>query len=377
MSLKLLIIPCYGYPSPTDLYNSGFVHVRALAYKKAGFEVKVFVPSFKTDEGYKYNFEGIDVEVGNKSALDNTIKDYQPQRLLIHFINVDMMNYLQARRFDIPSVIWVHGYEALSWYRIFFEYKNVKQFSYLILTNVRQLFFLRKFVSRVKKKDVLFIFVSDWMYRVTTTDIFSKIKNFKIIPNPIDSQLFKYVPKSSEDRKHILLVRSFSSRKYANDKATEAIVELSKQPFFNELKFTIAGQGLYFDKLTEPLLKFDNVTLIKRFLTQSEISNFHKTHGVLLCPTRMDAQGVSMCEGMMSGLVPIASDNTAIPEFIQDSFSGLLAQTPKEIASKIAYLYNNPDWYLEMSLNAHQHILKVAGDDQIIKQEISSIIATK
>ena len=37
-------------------------------------------------------------------------------------------------------------------------------------------------------------------------------------------------------------------------------------------------------------------------------------NGIFICPTRQDAQGVSMCEAMSSGLVPITLYNTAIPE---------------------------------------------------------------
>jgi L-malate glycosyltransferase len=372
MTFKILIIPCFGYPSPTDLYNSGFIHIRALAYKKAGYEVKVFVPNFKNNSVDRYNFEGIDVEVGNRSALDNILREYHPDRLLIHFINVDIMNYLASIKFSIPSVIWIHGYEALSWHRIFFEYKNLKQFSYLILTNIRQLYKLRDFVERSEGQNVMFVFVSNWMHRITTTDTFKQISNYRIIPNPIDSQLFRYIPKTTEARKHILLVRSFSSTKYANDIAIDAIVEMSKQPFFKDLNFTIAGKGLFFDKLTKPLQGFENVTLLNRFLTQTEISAYHKTHGILLCPTRMDAQGVSMCEGMMSGLVPVTSNNTAIPEFVTNDESGFLTDSSLEIASKIALLYHNPERYMQMSLKAHQHISRIAGDEIIIKKEVET-----
>ncbi len=47
-------------------------------------------------------------------------------------------------------------------------------------------------------------------------------------------------------------------------------------------------------------------------------------YGVFLSPTRMDAQGVMMCEVMASGLLTISSDNTAIPEFIVDEQNGIL-----------------------------------------------------
>jgi glycosyltransferase involved in cell wall biosynthesis len=99
----------------------------------------------------------------------------------------------------------------------------------------------------------------------------------------------------------------------------------------------------------------------------------HKTHGILLCPTRMDAQGVSMCEGMMSGLVPITSNNTAIPEFVKDRVSGFLTNSYQEIAASIQYLYDHPNQFLEMSANAHLHIQDIAGHEKVVKLELKAI----
>ena len=70
-----------------------------------------------------------------------------------------------------------------------------------------------------RNKKIHFAFVSDWMRRVTEIDTgLTKINNYSIIHNGINTQLFNYQKKTAEQRKKILLIRSFNSKKYANDK---------------------------------------------------------------------------------------------------------------------------------------------------------------
>jgi glycosyltransferase involved in cell wall biosynthesis len=372
MSLKLLLISCYGYPSESNLYNSGFVHSRALAYRNGGHQVKVFVPDMSLKSPFTYQFEGIEVLTGTTEDLEKELAAFSPDRLLIHFINRHIMKFLYRNKFSVSTLIWVHGYEALAWYRIFFEFKSLKQFAFLALANTRQLFNLNRFISRSKGR-ILFVFVSRWMHRVASQDTLQTISNFRIIPNPIDSSLFAYQPKGAEARKQILLVRPFSTGKYANDLAIKAILTLAQEACFHDMSFTIVGKGDYFQDLTAPLRKYQNVTLINRFYTQSEMAAAHRDHGILLCPTRMDAQGVSMCEGMMSGLVPITSNNTAIPEFVTDGECGFLTNNHQEIAARIMELYRNPDLFLQMSAKAHFHIQELAGQEKVLMQELEAI----
>ena len=67
----------------------------------------------------------------------------------------------------------------------------------------------------------------------------------------------------------------------------------------------------------------------------------------------MDSQGVSRDEAMSSGLVPITTDITAIPEFVNHE-CGILTppEDYKSISKGIIELYNNPEMFLQMSENA-------------------------
>jgi glycosyltransferase involved in cell wall biosynthesis len=59
----------------------------------------------------------------------------------------------------------------------------------------------------------------------------------------------------------------------------------------------------------------------------------------------MDAQGVSMCEALASGLLTVSNNNTAIPEFITDYKEGILGNSSKEIAKKIVEVIENRELF--------------------------------
>ena len=78
-----------------------------------------------------------------------------------------------------------------------------------------------------------------------------------------------------------------------------------------------------------------------------------------------------MCEAMSSGLVPIASLNTAIPEFVADGETGFLCDGPDEIASAIVQVAKSPELFQRMSASASNAIRRKAGSDVVIPAELS------
>ena len=143
-------------------------------------------------------------------------------------------------------------------------------------------------------------------------------KKYSIIPNYISETEFPFYERPNDQANNVLIIRSFASRKYANDISMKVINRLSNKEYFHNMIFDIYGTGKYFKKLTSKVSNFDNVHIYETSLNHTEIYELHKRHGIFLCPTRQDAQGVSMCEAMSSGCVPITSNSTAIPEFVSD-----------------------------------------------------------
>src|SRR5690606_37619399 len=151
-----------------------------------------------------------------------------------------------------------------------------------------------------KDHDIQFVFVSQYAASIVMEDYNLTIPNDKyfIIHNCIDTDMFNYIKKDPEQRKNIISIRPYASNIYANDIMVKTIQELSKREFFNDLNFTIIGDGELFNDITKTLKKFNNVNLRKEFLRQHEIAELYKNHGVVLIPTRGATQGVSRDEAM-------------------------------------------------------------------------------
>lgn len=153
------------------------------------------------------------------------------------------------------------------------------------------------------------------------------------------------------------------------------IQKLSKKEYFGELEFAIYGTGKFFNSLTNKIKGYSNIKIKNNFLTQDEVAKLHNQYGIFLCPTRQDAQGVSMCEAMSSGLIPLTSNNTAIPEFVQNKTEGLLCNN-EDISSFVeAYetLYNNPEIFSKMSKNASLRMDRQCSLENTILEEIKYI----
>ena len=106
------------------------------------------------------------------------------------------------------------------------------------------------------------------------------------------------------------------------------------------------------------------------FIDRSILNTFFSQFGVFLSPTRMDAQGVSMCEAMASGLLTVSNDNTAIPEFIENNSNGILAETPQEIAKKIIEVTNSENLFKKIT-NSGRISIENIDIKQTVNNEIS------
>jgi glycosyltransferase involved in cell wall biosynthesis len=219
-----------------------------------------------------------------------------------------------------------------------------------------------------------FVFVSKYFATEVEEDLGVELPadRYQIIHNPIDTQLFEYHPKPAEQRKRILSIRPFASRKYANDLTVKAILALKDEDWFHDLEFRIIGEGELFDELLSPLRDLPNVIIEQRFVRQTEIADLHRTHGIFLCPTRMDAQGVSRDEAMASGLVPITNNVAAIPEFVDGSCGVVVPpEDHRALAGGIARLVADPDLFARLSRAAADRVRRQSAADRITAAELA------
>lgn len=367
-----ILIVTNQYPSDDDLYRNMFVHTRIKCYQDKGLHVDVFNCSNKIVS--PYTFDGVNVYGGGLEELTSIIKVGMYGTICVHFIELNMYTAIQKGRTNEKLIVWIHGIEAERWHRRacnFSQSEIKKNRNVWEQRDNEKMEFMRDIY---KNKDIFFVFISNWIKNIAAQDAGIAARNSTVIHNVINEKIYSYVKKTPGRRKFILSIRPYTTLNYANDLSVKAILQLSQDPIFSDLHFTLYGSMGPFEETVAPLRGFGNVTLINKFLTAQEIKAAHAEHGIFLCPTRLDTQGVSIGEAMASGLVPITNRVCAIPEFI-DETCGILAdgEDYMGLAAGIRRLYENPDLFLQMSQNASKRVREQCGIYVTIEKEIRLI----
>lgn len=362
------------YPSYDNIYRNGFVHARIKLYEQNGVKVSVFQFSKATQVQFS-EFEGINVVSGNSDYLRFVLANNKYSTILVHFLDSEMWEVLK----DIPEttriIVWCHGAEVLKYTRRLFNFEGMEIPANVIAQSEVRGKFWSSLLGNLPK-NIHFVFVSQWMKDIVDEDYSVKIpmEYYSIINNPINTEIFQYVKKDAEQRYHILSIRPYATRKYANDLSVKCILELSKRPDFKKFEITMIGDGKLFDDVLAPLKRYENVHILRTFLRQEEIYEYHKKNGIFLVPTRQDSQGVSKDEAMSSGLIPVTNAVTAIPEFV-DASCGVLSpgEDYLDMAHQIGRIVDNPALFLSMSRAAAERVRRQTASDIIIQRELKLI----
>jgi glycosyltransferase involved in cell wall biosynthesis len=373
---QVLIISNGGLPKEDNKYRSGFVYRRLLAYKENGIIMDSY--GFIRVMGMsKYEYEGNQIYEGDAYGLLHLINNNHYDTIFVHFPTEEVMQYINKYVDDTVKVcIWVHGYEVLKWERRSFNYTKEEieeKIESLMRSNKEKEDFFRRIFT---KDNYRFIFVSNWLKEIVREDMGMLPRYYQVIPNYIDSKLFNYIPKKKCDAAKVLLIKSNKTRMYANDIAAKAIEMLASRMCFAEIEFDIYGDGELFEENYHGLLEknYPNVHIYRKFLTQIEIADLHKTHGIFLCPTRQDTQGVSMCEAMSSGLVVITNNVAAVPEYINET-AGILCDNEDYIgmANALERLFYDRELFLRLSKNAARYVQEKCSYENTVRLELNMI----
>lgn len=362
------------YPADGDLYRNAFVHRRVIDYRKQGARVDIF--RFRTGEKLRYReFEGIDVVSGGAEALAALLRSNSYRAVLVHFLDEAMWHVLREHAKSARLLVWLHGAEVQAWHRRSFNYQSESERDAAKLKSARRDTFWRTVLRELPSGGKL-IFVSRHFLEQTLGDLglAPSHPHCTVIHNLVDGELFRFDPKPAAQRTRVLSIRPYVSRKYANDLAVAAILELSRKPYFDQLSFLLIGDGPLFDETVAPLRSFPNVQLEKSFLTQQQIAELHRSYGVFLCPTRDDTQGVSRDEAMASGLVPVTNRVSAVPEFVDESCCMLAApESYLELAGGIARLFEDPALFTRMSERAAERVRRQSSNVHTTHRELALI----
>lgn len=362
-----------AYPSYDDLYKYMFVHRRVKAYKDRGFTCDVMSVAMDNQNRFR-EYDSIDIVDGQADRLVSILENGRIKNVFVHFLNPYIWSILKPYTDSINLFVWSHGYDIQPWWRRKYNFETEKEIESAKILSAERENMWQDVFKTAQKDNIHFIFVSEYLRDAVFEDYSVNIPEdkYSVIHNCIDSDLYTYTPKDAQQRFSVLAIKSFDNNNYANDVMAKAIVELSREPEFKNITFDIYGDGVKFDDVTAPIKRFKNVNLHRQFLSPYDIAKQHKTHGIFLCTTRMDTQGVSRDEAMSSGLVPVSNAVAAVPEFVPPE-CGILADAEdyKGIAEGILKLVRNPELFLKMSENSAKHVRMISSADATIPSEIA------
>lgn len=292
-----------NYPTSDGGISLMYVHVRCLAYAKAGINVEVLNLSAKRSDVV----DGISVITLN----DYLIKPPDAYEILIlHAANIRQhMRFLKAygKRFA-RHIFFFHGHEVLRINKVY-----AKDYPYLKKTwekkliqdiyDTFKLWVWRRFFTRNANKTT-FVFVSHWMMneflKWTKTPRSILEGRYHIIYNAINQVFEENQWKQEAPKKYdfITIRGNWDGAKYGID----IVNDLAKNN--PDLKFLLVGKGSFF----EHYQKAENLTLLKEHLSPREMLPYLDMSRCALMPTRTDAQGLMMCEMASYGMPVISSD---------------------------------------------------------------------
>ncbi|CAI9406288.1 glycosyltransferase family protein [Aestuariimicrobium sp. T2.26MG-19.2B] len=361
------------YPDYHQLYRNAFVHSRVKAYRRHGADVDVMVVDPRIAGRRFREFENVDVTVCDAATLDATLQLGQVSSVLVHGPTPEVWNVLAGHPELDRVAVWVHGFEIQPWWRRAFNLSTeAERNAAKEVSDARMAFWRAAFENFPSNFEM--VFVSRQFAATAFEDVGRALEphQYRVIHNPIDTDLFRYVAKDSSQATRVLSIRPYVNATYANDLAVAAVLHLSEREGFEDLSFSFHGDGPLFDATLAPLQKFPNVTIHKGFLRHDEIAALHRSHGIFLVPTRMDTQGVSRDEAMSSGMVPVTTAVAAVPEFVDETCGALVpGEDSWALAEAVWSLAHAPDVFLEKSEKAAQRVRRQTSVDVVIPQELS------
>jgi len=281
-----------------------YAHTRNKEYVKNG--VKVTVVSFSATEEYCY--EGITV------IPEQSIEDELLNRIdLVAYHAPNLRNHI---RFFIlncrnkKNVFFIHGHEVLDYTKYYFGRYDNKPFSFLRgVYEKLKLFILRFFILKFKDK-ISFVYVSEWMKE----HFYKNIKlnhnhnlNETVINNSVDDVFLNSRWNADTQKLYdFVTIRPLDEKKYAIDVVITLANENPKK------RFLLYGKGNVFEYINKP----NNIEHKKKFVEPSNIPQILDQAKSVLMPTRLDAQGVMVCEMASYGIPVITSDISICKEML-------------------------------------------------------------
>jgi L-malate glycosyltransferase len=368
-----VLVVANRYPG-VNSYGGEFIHARSKFYYK---KIDFLAIDLRPDSGPPRitSHEDICVLRADFRYFTSVLQRINAKCVVLHspsrLVYESLLNFFQKEQ-----IITIHhGAESVNLidrYDFLQREHSQSSWKYLCKSQRRKMKFIGELIA---DKDVKTVFVSNYLKEVCEQDSGLNAANYEIIHNSVEKNFFSTEEHIKENihRTNILLVREFTL-KFAADIGIRIINSLSKYKLFSSLNVNIYGFGDNWLTWTKPISYYNNVSFYNHYTPHSKMPSLMRDNDILLAPTRHDTQGLLMCEGMASGMLCLASKNSAIPEFISDQ-EGILSlnEAVNNFVEQLIKILEKRDLYLEMRIAARKRMLEQCSAEKSTKRELQII----
>jgi glycosyltransferase involved in cell wall biosynthesis len=316
--------------------------------------------------------------IGTKSII-NKINELKPDIVHLHWINGGMMRIEDISKINIPIVWTLHdnwlftGGCHIMWKCE--EYKNDCGCCPVLESNkekdLSRKVFYRKKNEFTKIENMFIVSVSNWLNNCSKNSTLLKEKKHIILPNPIDTKIYKLFDKVKsrelwnlpKDRKLVL----FGANSATSDinKGFKPLSEAIDKFQRNDIELVIFGssqpkESQDFGFKTHYLGHlYDDVSLV----------TLYNAVDVMVVPSLQEAFGQTASESMSCGTPVVAFKATGLMDIVDHKINGYLAKPydTTDLVNGIEWVLNN-EYYDKLCKNAREKVLQ-EFDSQIVAKK--------
>jgi glycosyltransferase involved in cell wall biosynthesis len=210
-------------------------------------------------------------------------------------------------------------------------------------------------------------FVSKHTLQMHEKILGAKLSNARFIFNPFIkdvSEKVKY-PVIKDGRYKVALIGRLESF----HKGYDLLINVVKQEKWRErnISFSIFGRGPHLQLLRRTIMQHR----IKNIIIKEHIENIAsiwKDHHILMMPSRMEGQSLTLIEAMRFKRAAIVTNVGGVEELIEDGKSGFIAEYPAEKYIDIALerAWAARDYWEHMGISAYDHIREKHPEDAVM-----------
>ncbi|MFX1260384.1 MAG: glycosyltransferase family 4 protein [Promethearchaeota archaeon] len=246
---------------------------------------------------------------------------------------------------------WLRNYKGLA--KLQKQENKLRYFLNLIYIYIIE-FIIYKFADKI-----IFSNQSDQDFAIDTFKLNKKRKNIGIIPNYIDTNLFKPIDVKKKEN-YVLFIGRLSKEKNL-DNLLMAFKDLK------DFKLDIIGTGPLEHELKSKVSRYNLPVNFLGVFPNNELPYIINQYNIFILPSFYEANPKSLLEAMSCGLTCIGTNVRGIREIIINGKNGLLCDlNPFSIKNAILSI---KELQIKIGVNARKYILNNCSIKNLVKKE--------